>query len=233
MQPRQERRCYHTHIVPHGHDRRQWNDWRRFCLEPSIYADAVKVDEFWSLIEASRRAGPTQDQREAFLCKRLWHAPRSHLLDFVQHLSATREPANTYRLWRAADVIMGGHCGTDSFHYFQMWLVGLGRDAYDAAIADPDTLASVAEVRRLASLPRPWQDADHPDWESLEYVACEIGEQRTDIDGDIRDVVSYERGVRLRMDPNPDDADWCLLNSTAVSQRYPRLWALFGKHWAE
>jgi hypothetical protein len=32
---------------------------------------------------------------------------------------------------------MDGYCGTDSFHYFQMWLVGLGRDSYDAAIADP------------------------------------------------------------------------------------------------
>jgi hypothetical protein len=50
---------------------------------------------------------------------------------------------------------MDGWCGSDSFHYFQIWLVGLGRDAYDAAIADPDSLATVPDVRRLASLPRP------------------------------------------------------------------------------
>jgi hypothetical protein len=43
---------------------------------------------------------------------------RAHLLDFVQLLSATREPANTFRLWCAA----------------------------------------APEVRRLAALPRPWQD---------------------------------------------------------------------------
>ena len=36
----------------------------------------MKADEFWSLIEASRRSGP----------------------------SATREPANPYRLWRATDI---------------------------------------------------------------------------------------------------------------------------------
>ena len=32
---------------------------------------------------------------------------------------------------------MGGYCGTDSFHYFQMWLVGLGREAYDAQCGIP------------------------------------------------------------------------------------------------
>jgi hypothetical protein len=61
----------------------------------------VKVDEFWYLIDNMRRAGSTPTQREVFLAERLWRAPRPHLLDFVQHLSATREPANTYRLWRA------------------------------------------------------------------------------------------------------------------------------------
>lgn len=191
----------------------------------------MNEDEFWDLIEASRRSGSTRNERETFLRERLWCTPRSHLLDFVQHLSATREPANTYRLWRAADIILDGRCSTDSFHYFQMWLVGLGRDAYDTAIADPDSLASVPEVRRLAALPRPWQDDDYPDWESLEYVACAIGEQRADIDGDVRDVLTEERGVCIRMDPNPDDAEWGLLDAGGVSRRYPRLWALFCDRW--
>ncbi|HEY0699994.1 MAG TPA: DUF4240 domain-containing protein [Micromonospora sp.] len=189
------------------------------------------MDGFWDLIEASGRAGSKRGERETFLHESLSRASRSELLDFVQHLSATREPANTYRLWRAADIMMRGRCSTDSFHYFQMWLVGLGRDVYAAAIADPDDLATVPEVRRLASLPTPWQDDDYPDWESLEYVACEIGEQRVDLDGDVRDVLAEERGVRVRMDPNPDDIEWRLLDAGALSRRYPRLWALFGGHW--
>ncbi|MFK3979056.1 DUF4240 domain-containing protein [Micromonospora sp. NPDC050397] len=189
----------------------------------------MNVDEFWFLLEASRSAGAKRKEREAFLRQRLWRAPRPHLLDFVQHLSGTREPANTYRLWRAADIIMGEGCGTDSFHYFQMWLVGLGRDVYEAAIADPDSLATAPEVRRIAALPRPWPDDDYPSWESLEYVAWEIGNQRDDIDGDIRDVLTDERGVRPRMDPGPDDIEWRLLNTEDVSRRHPRLWALFGE----
>ncbi|GAA2388963.1 DUF4240 domain-containing protein [Dactylosporangium salmoneum] len=193
----------------------------------------MDVDDFWTFIELSRQAGPTQHERETFLGERLGRISRSHLLDFVQHLSATREPANTYRLWRAADIIMTGPCSMDSFHYFQMWLVGLGRHAYEAAIDDPDSLADVPEVVRLASLPQPWRDEDYPDWESLEYVACMVGDQRPDIDGDIRDVVTEERHVRLRMDPNPDDSRWARLSTTEIARRYPRLWTLFGEAWTE
>jgi hypothetical protein len=191
----------------------------------------VDADDFWTFVDRSRKAGTTQREREEFLAHRLGRIPRSHLLDFVQHLSATREPANTYRLWRAADILMDGYCSTDGFHYFQMWLVGLGREAYEAAIADPDNLALTPEVQALASRPRPWPDDDYPTWESLEYVAVEVGYGRADIEGDIRDVVSDERDVRLRMDPNPDDAEWRRLTTDQLASRYPRLWALFGPHW--
>jgi hypothetical protein len=64
----------------------------------------MDVDGFWMLIEASARDSVTRDDRESFLRYRLSRVARSHLLDFVAHLSATREPANTFRLWRACGV---------------------------------------------------------------------------------------------------------------------------------
>jgi hypothetical protein len=54
----------------------------------------VDVDDFWTFIELSRHTGPTQRERETFLSERLGRISRRHLLDFVQHLFATREPAN-------------------------------------------------------------------------------------------------------------------------------------------
>ncbi|GAA3207404.1 DUF4240 domain-containing protein [Dactylosporangium siamense] len=184
----------------------------------------MDADEFWALIEASAGDGDGQDEREAWLSRRLRRVPRADLLDFVQHLAATREPANTYRLWHAADLLCGGYCSTDGFHYFQMWLVGNGRAVYDAAIADPDSLAAAPQVAPLAAEPERY----YPGWESLEYVARRVGLERDDIDGDVRDVVTAERQVRLRFDPKPEDLDWRDLDEAAVARAYPRLWALFG-----
>ncbi|MFC7484944.1 hypothetical protein ACFQX7_39715 [Luedemannella flava] len=87
--------------------------------------------------------------------------------------------------------------------------------------------------RWLASRPRPWADEDFPDWETLEYVALKVGEHRNDVEGDIRDVLSEERGVRVRSDPDPADIEWRHLKGAETSRRYPRLWALFGAHWVE
>ncbi|MEV6924968.1 DUF4240 domain-containing protein [Dactylosporangium sp. NPDC051485] len=194
----------------------------------------MNADEFWMILEASAHDGATPDRRLEILRQRLSRAPRRHLLDWAQLLDATRKPADTARLWRAADIIMPGHSGTDGFHDFQMWLVGLGRAAYEAAVADPDTLAAVPAVRRLAAIPYADRtDADLPMWQELEGVAVEIGFDRPDLDGDVRDILFEERAVLVRSGPNPDDLAWFRLKSTDLSRYYPRLWALFGSQWRD
>lgn len=52
--------------------------------------------------------------------------------------------AESYRweLWGAAYLINGG-CSDDGFDYFRGWLLGQGRATWQAALADPDSLASV------------------------------------------------------------------------------------------
>ncbi|SNS64211.1 Protein of unknown function [Asanoa hainanensis] len=185
----------------------------------------MDVDRFWALLAESATGARGRDAREAFLREHLLRADRADLLDFVAHLSATREPANTYRLWHAADFFYEGYCSGDSFHYFQMWLVGLGRDAYDAAVADPDSLAAHPAVQRLAALPQPWADDDYPEWETLEYVAVNVGNERPDVDGDVRDVLTEERGIHLRFDPHPVDVEW---RQPDMARAYPRMTALCG-----
>jgi hypothetical protein len=61
-----------------------------------------------------------------------------------------------------------------------VWLIGLGRDAFERAVANPDNLASLPEVLRLAGRPVDgWSPDDWPDWASLSYVAWEAYEQVT------------------------------------------------------
>jgi hypothetical protein len=46
----------------------------------------------------------------------------------------------TWELWAAAYIIEGG-CGDDGFQDFRAGLIGLGRETYEAAVNDPNTLS--------------------------------------------------------------------------------------------
>jgi hypothetical protein len=50
--------------------------------------------------------------------------------------------ACTVDLWGAAYLINGG-ASDDGFYYFRCWLIGMGREVYEAAVANPDSLAAV------------------------------------------------------------------------------------------
>lgn len=75
-------------------------------------------------------------------------------------------------MWGAAYLIKDGVCSSDGFWYFQVWLIGLGREAFERAVANPDNLASVSEVLRLAGRPADdWSLDEWPNWELLDSVA--------------------------------------------------------------
>ena len=44
-------------------------------------------------------------------------------------------------MWCAA-YIMNGGCSDDSFEYFRLWVISRGKDVYQKAKANPDTLIS-------------------------------------------------------------------------------------------
>jgi hypothetical protein len=48
-------------------------------------------------------------------------------------------------LWAAAYVINGG-CSNDGFDYFRGWLITQGRDVFQRAVANPDTLAELPAI---------------------------------------------------------------------------------------
>jgi hypothetical protein len=52
--------------------------------------------------------------------------------------------AYTVDLWGAAYLINGG-ASDDGFYYFRCWLIGMGRDVYEAAVANPDSLADAVD----------------------------------------------------------------------------------------
>ncbi|WP_188195498.1 DUF4240 domain-containing protein [Nonomuraea sp. SYSU D8015] len=103
-------------------------------------------DDFWAILaECPRPTGPDDDCDE--LVSRLSRLPPQEIVAFDQHLTDLRLGAHRVDLWGAAYLINGG-CSDDGFEYFRCWLVGQGREIYEAALADPDSLADYGPVRR-------------------------------------------------------------------------------------
>ena len=92
--------------------------------------------------------------------------------------------AYTWDLWGAAYVIHGG-CSDDGFEYFRRWLVSRGRDVYEAALADPDSLAQLNI--------RPGPDGVC-EFEAIYYVAGQIFKEKGG-QGDVRDYSEPEAGL--------------------------------------
>lgn len=163
----------------------------------------MTIDDFWALIE--RSAEHAGDDRAEWLTQQLAELPVDDIIDFETHLAAQRRRVDTWLMWDAANKIMADHCSTDSFFYFQPWLVGLGRDVFERVAADPDALADVPAIQALAGRSfQEWSDDEWPEWESLNYVALEAYELVTE-DEDGLDNALEARGLERVCDPEPDD----------------------------
>jgi len=137
----------------------------------------VDIDAFWVRIEECRRQARGREERLAWLREELACESLREIVQFQVCLDQVTRDAFTWDLWAAAERIFGGWCSDDGFCYFGLWMVGLGRDAFERVVADPDALAQVPEVLRLVGRSRDEWNDDWPGWESLDYVALEAYEQ--------------------------------------------------------
>ncbi|WP_416902855.1 DUF4240 domain-containing protein [Micromonospora echinospora] len=187
----------------------------------------LDVDDFWTLVEGSATVTGQPDERLAWLTDRLAGRTPAEVVDFALRLDEVRRRADTWRLWAAASRICDGFCSDDGFHYFQVWLVGLGRPTFDRVVADPDTLADVPQVRRLAGRSvRDWADDEWPDWEGLDYVAGEAYERITGVHEGLDEAIEA-RGHERSFSPDPQDEQDALRDPAEFAHRYPRLAELF------
>jgi len=166
------------------------------------------VDEatFWNLVEQTRKAsGNNTGDQSSRLEERLSKLPPQAIVKFAQIRHQLDQRAYTYRMWGAAYVIDDG-CSDDCFRDFRAYVISLGPRAYEQAIANPDSLASVA------------QDAETGDWENADNVAPDAYSSRTgnDFPIDESDLSGRPAGT-----PFPEN-DIALLK-----RQYPKLAARF------
>src|SRR4051794_32757343 len=97
--------------------------------------------QFWKIVEAGGKTGLDEQERKlAAVRKELMKLKPEEVREFAQIYHRKLADSYTWDLWGAASLIIGGG-SDDGFQYFRDWLISRGRQVYEAAVADPDTLA--------------------------------------------------------------------------------------------
>ncbi|WP_187645407.1 DUF4240 domain-containing protein [Streptomyces sp. TRM49041] len=167
--------------------------------------------EFWEIVDTTREAaeGDPEDHAE-LLVERLMQLDPDSVLDFARHFEARYNRAYTWDLWAAAAVLLGG-ADDDAFDYFRCWLIGQGRELFEGAVHDAETLAELLED---------FDPALDGDGEDLGYATDEAYEQLTGLD-------SPDLGIAPQP-PEPAGTPLDVADDTALAERLPRVWDRFG-----
>jgi hypothetical protein len=102
----------------------------------------MTLDAFWQLIDDSRRESAKLVDLPSTLIDVLSKQDDQEIVDFELHYVDCLHRAYDAYLWLAAVVIIGG-CGDDTFSDFRGWLIAQGRQRFESALADPDSLADL------------------------------------------------------------------------------------------
>lgn len=120
----------------------------------------ISQERFWDLIEKSNKGENLHEvlseltDNEIFGYVYWWNY--FHIVSYKQDL------------WAVAYVVMGG-CSDDGFDYFRFWLVAQGKEVFEKAMQNADSLCNVFDEL---------EDGDYPEREELDYVPMEIIDER-------------------------------------------------------
>ncbi|KKK81763.1 hypothetical protein LCGC14_2810190, partial [marine sediment metagenome] len=141
------------------------------------------------------------DRQIERLTKLLTDLPPEEVRDFDRHFAQCMYDAYRWDLWAAAYIIEGG-CSDDGFMDFRSWLISMGHDVYERALADSESLVDHAADPTVEVCA----------FEELQYVASKVH-------GDPMDH-GLEHPAEPSGEPWEEEGD-------DLERRFPRLWAKF------
>lgn len=184
--------------------------------EQQMTKNAMPADRFWELIGRTTSHQSDQDAQMEALRLELRQLSAEDIEAFERAFHEQQKRAYSWDLWGAA-YIMNGGASDDGFEYFQRWLISKGRQTFEAAVADPDSLAGAVDQA----------DADGFDFELFAYVAADVWREKTGIDP------SNDRQARFPYTGAPPAAQPSGIpfeeDPDHLAKRYPKLWAKFGQ----
>ena len=174
----------------------------------------MNKDRFWALIEESQKTiEPDQSSsNQDIQVKRLKGILRGlapdEIIAFDRTFMELSIGAYRWELWGAAYSIEGG-CSDDGFADFLSWLISMGRDVYENALVDPESLATISTEPgdRLTR------------FEEFAYIASNVYDEKAG------DEVMPDHGIRYPKEPA--GKEW-KEDKEELKRLYPKLWAKFG-----
>ncbi|XGV97337.1 MAG: DUF4240 domain-containing protein [Leptolyngbya sp. BL-A-14] len=107
-------------------------------------------DQFWELIARSREHGSDSADQAVKLASLLSSLPPREILAFEHLFFAKRAESYRWDLWGVVTLVQGGFCSDDSFEDFRLWLICQGRQAYENALANPETVLDLFDRESVA-----------------------------------------------------------------------------------
>lgn len=182
---------------------------------------SVKMNEtlFWSMIDEARNCTDNSLDGLRWLTANLAERPEEDIVKFDHFFQDFYTQSYVSHLWAAAYIITG--CSSDEcFDHFRAWLLFQGKEIFDAALHNPETLIPYLDALR--------KKGGSPQLEELLYIASYAYERKTGLDDE-----QYE-ALYEALDPNPGseaelNLDWDEDDTEWLQEKYPGLWELFGE----
>ncbi|GAE90185.1 DUF4240 domain-containing protein [Acetivibrio straminisolvens] len=126
-------------------------------------------NKFWELIDDSKRKSKGDPEKQIeFLVSNIAELPEQEIYEFDKIFYKYYVASYTSELWAAAYIINGG-CSDDGFDYFRGWLISQGKEVYENALKEPESLAEVISE----------DEAGNIDFEDILYVSFDAYKLKT------------------------------------------------------
>lgn len=174
-------------------------------MSHATYFITMTTDAFWSIIEEVHRRHPDDMEGKCkALRARLSRLTPDEMRSFRQHFDECDARAYNWGLWGAAYIIHGG-CGDDSFMDFRHTLISRGREVYEKALSDPDSLVELGLTEEEAC------------FEGYDYAVMDAEKA----------VLDRQERCRVPFPTKPAGEPWDEDDNAALAARFPRLYEAY------
>jgi len=156
----------------------------------------MNEEQFWKLVNSVNSKSLNCDERVEYLKSELSKLSIDEIKSFDELYFNQIIRAYRWDLWGAAYVINGG-CSDDCFRYFCDFLISEGKEVFESALVDPESLAELDDIEA--------------ELEEFGYVAMELYEEKAGSE-------MPDNSITYPQQPVGDEWD-----EDGVEKLYPRL----------